>query len=197
MLLIAEPKSASTSLLYTLAKILKLVAKNGQTRRQNDANCEGYKNIQVYHNTTVKRSYEFLNFYIKAENIIYKEHILPTKEHINFLIKIDRPIIILLRDASSIIKSYKRIFSVLPEIEKNINYDDLKKELELFEKTYLMYQENKNFLCVYYNEIVLDTENSIKKILQHYKYKLKDYDIKNIVLEKRNYSGYGDKDLLK
>lgn len=197
MLIIAEPKSASTSLLFTLAKILKMQAKNGQSKIKGDVNCTGFDNIQTYHNTTVKRNYDFLKHYIESDKVIYKEHILPTKEHIDIIIKINKPVLVLLRDSNAIIKSYERIFEVLPDVKEKVNMKVLKEELEIFEKTYNSLSINNIFLNIYYNELVLDFQNTLKKILLHFQIKIDDNIINKYSLVKRNFSGYGLKELLK
>jgi hypothetical protein len=190
MLLIAEPKSGSTSLLWSIAEILKIQRKNGQNRLKSDIKCIGFEEMQKYHNTTVKRSKEFLKKYIESKDIIYKEHILPTKEHLKYLGEIGRPVVVLLRNSTDIIESYKRVFSVLPDIKKMIDLEKMKKELDLF---YYLYNKQRNtmFLKVHYEDIVLNFHATIKKILSQYGFNIPMKEIKKYQLQKRNFGGHG------
>jgi hypothetical protein len=190
MLLIAEPKSGSTSLMWSIAEILKIQKKNGQNKLKEDVKCKGFEEIQKYHNTTVKRSYKFLEKYIESKTVIYKEHILPTLNHLLAMGEIGRNIVILLRDSKEIIESYKRIFSVLPDIKKKIDLIKLKEELDLFYDIYER-QKNKMYLKIYYKDIVLNFHKTIKKILIHYGFDISLEKIKKYQLQKRNYTGHG------
>jgi hypothetical protein len=57
MLLIGQPKSATTSLMWTLAHIMGIAHKNGHNKRKGDIKCSGFEQLQKYHGTTVQRSY--------------------------------------------------------------------------------------------------------------------------------------------
>lgn len=188
MLLIAQPKSSSTSLLYSLGEILKLNIKNGQSFSKDDKKCDGYEELQKYHGTTVKRNYKYLEKYILSKTLIYKEHILPIKEHLEIIEKINYPVVVLLRKPEETIESYKRVFSVLPELN-NIDYDKLLKEVELFNQTYKKIK-NKNYLIITFRETIFDFHNTIKKICKHWKLKVPD-NLKKYELQKRNYTGHG------
>lgn len=183
MLLIAEPKSASTSLLYSIAEIGKLQRKNGQNRQAKDVKCNEYENIQTYHGTTVKRNYAYLEKYLKSRILIYKEHILPTKEHLDILKKIDTNFVVLLRDTESIMKSYSRVFDVLPEL--NIDRKRMKAEIQEFSDRYMELNWN-TILIVTYNDIVNSFTEIMEKILVHYELEI-PADINKYKLAKRNY----------
>ena len=184
MLLIAQPKSASTSLMWSLSEILKVPHKNGQNRKSGDTDCEGYAQLQKYHGTMVRRSKEYLKKWIEAD-IIYKEHILPTDEHLEYIKNIGAPVVVLLREPVECIKSYRRVLSVLPD--KNIDYDEMRNELELFREKYLSLTDDDNYLIITYDEIVNDFTNAIKKIIVHYKKTVPD-NVEKYILAKRNYT---------
>jgi hypothetical protein len=188
VLLIAQPKSASTSLMHSISQILKVAHKNGQSRGKADINCEGFEELQKYHSTTVRRSFKYLNNYISSNNIIYKEHILPIQHHLDCIEKIAKPIVVLLRKPEETIESYKRVFSVLPEL-KNIDYDKLYEEVKLFYDTYLNI-ESELYLKITFRDVVFNFNKTMMKIINHYKFKIPD-NINNFKLEKRNYTGHG------
>jgi hypothetical protein len=58
MLMIAQPKSASTSLAKTIAKIGKLYCNLGVPYHKGDMKCKGFSQIQEYHDN-------MRNFYSK------------------------------------------------------------------------------------------------------------------------------------
>ena len=94
MLLIGMPKSASTSLMHAIGKLGNLKIKNGQGGRRGDEKCDGFVEIQKYHGTTVKRTEEYLLNWMCNRETIYKEHILPTPEHLGFLKKTNGSLVV-------------------------------------------------------------------------------------------------------
>ena len=107
MLIIAQPKSASTSLLKSLATIGNVKYKNGESRPKGFEYCEGFEELQKYHTTTHRRTKEYLQKWATRRDCILKEHILPTREHINALK--NRKVIILLRNPDHSIDNYARM----------------------------------------------------------------------------------------
>lgn len=191
MLLIGQPKSASTSLMRTIAEILNINYKNGQNKRQNDVKCEGFEETQKYHGTTVKRSEDYINNYINNKTIIYKEHILPTKKHLEILKNAKNNFVTLIREPKGVVSAYKRVFEVLPEM-KSIDYEKLFEEAKLFYNTYKNERLEKN-LVVTYRDIVLNFNETIMQIIKHYGYEIDD--INKYKLLKYNYTGQGVKEL--
>lgn len=188
MLLIAQPKSASTSLMYSLSEILNITHKNGQSFTKDDKKCEGYEELQKYHGTTVKRNYKYMERYIKDKKIIYKEHILPIPEHLGIIEKINCPVVVLLREPEETIESYKRVFSVLPEL-KDINYERLLEEVKEFYNTYKNLKSDL-YLIITFRDVVFNFNQTIEKIIKHYSLKVPK-NLKKFELAKRNYTGHG------
>ena len=90
-MIIAIPKSASTSLMQTIAKILNIKYQNGISRKKYLIDVKEFEEMQKYHGTTIRRSKEFLAKWISRKDIIYKEHLLPIKEHIQYIKEINKP----------------------------------------------------------------------------------------------------------
>lgn len=116
---------------------------------------------------------------------IYKDHVLPTKEHIEWINKINRPVVILLRNVEDTIDNYMRLIKAYRENKLN---DKTAKELQVklldslnFEKfcqdlwDYKAGWEKadiKKALYVDYNELVLCPYRITQKILKHYGFKM-------------------------
>ena len=184
MLFIAMPKSASTSLMWSLSEILKIPMKNGTNKKKGDKNCPGYKQLQTYHGTMVQRSKTYLQGYI-CNNILYKEHILPTKEHLEIIEETKKPVVVLLRKPEECIESYKRVLSVI--YDKEINYDEMLRELYQFHDTYVQLTNNDIYMIINYKDIVDDFTETIKKIIKHYGRPVPK-DVERYKLQKRNYT---------
>lgn len=187
MLLIAQTKSASTSLAATIGKIAHLKVKLGIPKTNIDISCEGFKELQRYHDNMIERSPIFLKQTLIGKNSIFKEHLLPTKRHLKILSKFKENIVILLRYPEHSFDSYVRLFDA-----KKQNYkEDLLKDIKKFHDNYMYWASNKkNILIVYYRDLVLKYNVVMKRILKHYKLPLKI-----IELEKRKFTGIGIKRL--
>jgi hypothetical protein len=196
MLIVAQPKSASTSLLKSLAKIGKLNFKNGQSKTVKDELCEGFDELQKYHTTTHKRSKEFLQTWCDRKDSIYKDHILPTKEHIDYLK--DKKFIMLLRNPFDTLDNYVRM------VEKYRSNKMSKKEseelkLELFLKIDFdkfsndIYEYNKKWketklgLLIDYDELVMCPKNTLLKCIRYLGISIKD---EVVLLKSKGNHGY-------
>lgn len=184
MLLIAQPKSASTSLMRTIAEMAGIGYQNGKNRIVGDIKCEGFTQTQKYHGTTVRRSQDYLQFHINNRKSVYKEHILPTEHHIDILRKVKGNFVVLIRDPDEVIDAYKRIFEV---IKLDINMEMLYNESRDFYYSYVNYGKN-NGLVIEYKNLVLDFEKVIEQIFEHYNLEIKTRLTK---LLKYNYTGVG------
>ena len=184
MLLIAQPKAASTSLLYSLAEIMKVAPVNGRNRKQVDVPCPGYEELQKYHGTTVQRSNKYLLGFINTQTVLYKEHILPIKNHLDIM-KECKNIVVLLREPKETIESYKRVFSVLSGVK--VDYNKLLDEVTEF---YEVYNSDDNYLKVFYNDVVNNFHETVKKILDCYGFDI-PANLNEYELAKKNYNRWG------
>ena len=109
-MIIAQPKSASTSLLKTLAAMLNIKFQNGISRNANyPKDCPGFSTLQKYHGTMVERDEGFFRYWLEKKDVIYKEHILPTEKHLLLLEKIGKPFLVLLRNPEHSFDNYVRL----------------------------------------------------------------------------------------
>jgi hypothetical protein len=174
----------------TIAEIAKVGYKNGINKKRSDKKCKGFEETQKYHGTTVQRTFKFINDYVISRKVVYKEHILPTIEHLKILDKVECNFVSLIRNPEGVINSYKRVFSVLEEID--IDYERLYVEAKHFYDVYDSY-ENKKCLNIKYEDLVMNEDKYIKKILKHLGI---EYDLKKkYELLKYNYTGIGKQEL--
>jgi hypothetical protein len=188
MLIIGQPKSASTSLMATLGKILDVKVREGLIKNPSSKACEGFDTIQTCHSNMSERSELYLSQLINGQRV-FKEHLLPTPEHIERLRDINKPVIILLREPKDSYDCYDRLFNS----NNNIRTDRLKLKKDI-KKFYDGYKglTDKIFLIIKYKDLILNYEKTMKKILKHLGIKGK----KIVPLEKRRYTGVGEKRIL-
>jgi hypothetical protein len=202
--------------MQTIAKILNIKYQNGISRKPNytkDQLCEGFPEMQTYHGTTIKRSKEFLKLWIIRKDVIYKEHLLPTKKHIEYIQKIDWPIVILLRDINHVIDNYlrsKRKYEagkMGPREQKGLiikkliklDYDKLKEEYKEFNRKWMKADLGTKALFINFNDLILRYNETMRRILNHYGYP--EADIIPLMKAKGNrgdyntYTGIGEKRL--
>lgn len=189
MLLIAMPKSASTSLAATIAQIGNLKCSLGVPAMKIDIPCEGYNEVQHYHNNMCERSALFLAQTVNGRKTIFKEHILPTDRHLKILKKLGR-VVILLRNPDEVADCYRRLDGAhFKRTGKHIDVDKIYKEMcEFHDRWQSWKSRNKNAILVYYEDLVKNYSSTMKKIMKHYKLKGKI-----IPLKKLKYTGVGVK----
>jgi hypothetical protein len=181
MLLIAQPKSASTSLLITLADMMGIKAFRGTKRKDFHILHDEFIELQRYHTLIFERSPLDIMKMVKDKNLLYREHLLPCRRNFKILDKYNN-FIVLLRDPEDSYDNYKRI------LEKNNKENkELLSELTMFYVRYEGYLDRrKDILCIYYKDLILDYNKTMKKIKAYWKIKGR---IKK--LKKENYTGVG------
>jgi hypothetical protein len=222
MLLIAQPKSASTSLLYTLCSILKLKPKHasgkiktvkGKIIQLKWKKCQGFTEIQKYHDTTIKRDFNYFNKWIKNKKILYREHILPTKEHLNYIKKVNSKILILLRDPEDSVDNYRRMYQLYldgkmnekdrsqlyPERLDDISFEKLLNDFIDFNIGYKDFNFNKKFIITY-EDLILNYKSTIKKVIEFFNFNISSNKIIPLIKSKYkrgtdSYTGQGEKRL--
>lgn len=184
MLLIAIPKSAGTSLVHTVGRILKIKIFEGMPKWTYDINCEDYPELQKYHSIMPERSSRFLERVTRSKTEIYREHLLPTERHLNILKKINRKVVVLLRKPDDIIDSYKRL-----KKSNKINFEQLQKDIQKFYDEYLKYdKKNNNMLIIHYELLIKYYQLTMKNIFKFWDLKMPK---KFPSLAKKNFTGVG------
>jgi hypothetical protein len=185
MLLIAMPKSASTSLAMTIAKICKLKCNLGIPKKKGkDVDSKGFRYIQKLHSNMVKRSPLFMKQVITGKRTLFKEHIIPDAEHLKILSKHKEPIVIILRNPEKALEAYKRIGAKVNE--------GLAKDLVNFHNKYMWWASNKpNVIVIYFEDLVINYRAIMKRILKHYRMSYR----KIIPMLKKKYTGIGAKEV--
>lgn len=192
MLIIAQPKSASTSLAFTLSQITRLNVIFGIARKPHNNDCQGFEEIQKFHCNMVQRNKQFLTNTTQNRNTIFKEHLLPIREHMQILEQLKQRVIILIRDPEESLDSYRRFFEE-NKPKQEINYDKLLEDLWSFHNFWMHWLSNKPYaICVEYRDLVLNFQYQIQRILKHYGLKIPK-NIKKFKLAKMKYTGVGEK----
>lgn len=193
MLIISIPKSASTSLLDTFGKLHALPSRQLDFKnRSSDADFPLLGNL---HNDTCKlRNEDFSVF--KDQHMLYKQHILPTEEHVKVLKNIKK--VVLLRNPYDILLSYRRATVKGIHPEKNGMHSSLSEgewiekaesngffdEIKNFHQGW-MQQQDENTLILRYKELVNNPHQSINKIEAFFDLPITK---RKIVLSKKRYS---------
>lgn len=192
MLIIAIPKSASTSLLYTLRESLKFPAKQ---KFNHEKKSLLYPVLTNLHSDVGEYSKVAIDEFTQPYKI-FKQHIPPTKNNTNLLKKKKK--IVLLRDVNEIILAYKRgakaeVHNLLKGFDKS--WSD--KKWLLMAKENGLYNELDNFfnkwkeeegaytLIIQYDDLINNPTLVINKILEFIEY---PKQVKSLKLAKARYS---------
>lgn len=174
MLLIAMPKSASTSIMITIGKLHDINAKqemNFSTQPYPDE-C---KILFKYHSDIRELSPETVELF-KQNNSLYKQHIFPSINNID-LLKNEKKII-LLRKPKDILLAYRRgshkkVHTLLDGFSLQFNEKEwinkstecgLLNDLEYFHNKWVKESQNKNTMTIEYVDLIENTKETINKI---------------------------------
>lgn len=181
MLIVGQPKSASTSLLKTVAAIGRLRFQNGISRNANyNKDCQGFSTIQKYHGTMSRRDEPFFNYWLNKRDVLYKEHILPTKEHVEILSRLVVPFVVLLRNPEHSFDNYVRLVaswkagaisqkanSILHvENVAKLNMEGLRQDLIDFYQGWKS-QNIWHALVIEYDDLILHYDETIRMVMDH------------------------------
>lgn len=194
MLIIAIPKSASTSLLDTLGKQHKL--KNNQLFFKDFPIPSEYKILGKYHSDIREFDASTIQLFYDPK-IIYKQHIPPTENNLKFLE--NRKKVILLRDPKEIIEGYwraekKKIHEPRKEfsgVNSKDEWHNRAAEIGLIDEINNFYTSWSNrrddfTLQITYEELIKNPIRVINEIESFFLLPLS----KNITLSKKRYSRY-------
>lgn len=193
MLIVAIPKSASTSLLKTLAE-----AHNFESHQLIFKDFErpaDYEILPRYH-SDFRELRDDIVFQFK-EDVLFKQHIPPTQNNLNLLKGTKK--VVLLRKPEEIIEAYyratmKRIHEPRAEFEEVKSLDEwkerakkigLEQDLNRFYNTWL---EQEDTLVVYYDEVVSNVSSVINQIEEYFGL---PHTKNEVILAKERYSRSG------
>lgn len=164
MLLIAQPKSASSSLVKTLAKITKGFGHVGIRAEKDPVYLKKYSEINRYHTTLCLRPTNKVKTWATDRKNFFKDHFLPDDPAIADL---KHRAVILLRNVDDTVDSYRR-FAI--KYNKKVDLDKMRKHITAYQRGCLkIAKNNKNFLVVWYWQLVEDFEVTMNKIIKFYK----------------------------
>jgi len=195
MLLIGQPKSASTSLAVTIGKITGLNVVLGIPRKPGFKKSNQFTELFKYHNNVPIRNKLFLKQVVTGKRTLFKEHLLPIQAHFKELNKYkNERIVILLREPEDSLDSYYRLFKNHHGEEKAKEMiDKLSPDIFSWHERWMYWKSvHKNVMIVEYRDLVLNYQTTIKKILKHYRFKVPK---KILPLQKLKYTGVGEKRL--
>ena len=177
MLIIAIPKSASTSLMKTLGRLYNLNAKQVYFKDSPIPKDE-FRIIWKYHSDMRHLPEKQIVNMADDKKNIFKQHILPTDQHICYLKNSKK--VILIRNPEDIVLSYRRS-QIKGLSARRIEFDGciserdwikragdigLIKDLNLFYKGWFNSIGDK--LIIHYNDLIKDTACEINKISRYW-----------------------------
>lgn len=195
MLLIAIPKSASTSLMRTLGELHSLDASQDFTFHNNPAP-SGSRYLHSIHSDIRKlNKNDVLGF--SGNNKIYKQHIYPSSSNMELLHR-DRKVV-LLREPREVCLAYRRgalkkVHALLPGFSVELGEDEwierametgLYADLEFFFNQWSMSDASGNTLIVDYNRLMKSPKSVIRDIESFWELDLTE---DNVVLARERYT---------
>lgn len=172
MLIIAIPKSASTSLMLTMAKLHQLPAEQPGYPDLNTPN--EFRYLSAYHGDIVDLTPNVAEK-ISEPNRIYKQHFPPTANNIKLLKR--QKTVLLLRRPAQVLDAYYRAIKTF-SIEKPVGFErnlgkeswltyisesGLEREINLFYRGWLEVA-HENILTIYFEDLILNPVVTINAV---------------------------------
>lgn len=197
MLIIAQPKSASTSLMLTLGKLTgrratQLARKGlrqrgiGRMRRGNNPY------YRLPHHDMIEYSEEVLCGLANDEKQIFKQHIAPTKNNVKIIIDNKLPCVILLREPKACAEAYSRHMSLQNRGVKTMrggaeNESKTAESLWLYRRGWQKLNRLSHIEVVHFEHLVMNPTKVVNGILEFWGYK----KVPRVHLEKARFTGRG------
>lgn len=165
MLIIAAPKTISTSIMFGLAKILGVYGKQEKDLKETYGFIEDYDLLPHSDMTNVPR--DRIERWIKSFDV-YKQHLIPTEVHAKHLEEVGGRVVVLLRDPRGIYEAYGRSHEGMPVLFEK-NKDRVQSQIRQYcdnAKRYFVSSNNVQYLFVTYDEIVQDNARVVNQILE-------------------------------
>lgn len=164
MLLIAQPRSASTSLMDTIQRAsgVKSCQKfnNGkQSYKKIYRAPDGYNFLQHHHSDFRDIPFNHILDRINDPSAVYKQHFPPTNETLKGIRDTGKNVVILLRDPEAGMNSYKKL---------NVGkYKESLADLKEFNERYRTLSGLQHVFIITYEELIENVSASMTKILNH------------------------------
>ena len=211
MLLIGQPKSASTSLGRTLCDVMGIKYCNGiGYRRKENKKSKEFKTLQSYHTSMLVVEKDVLKGWMKRKDWLIKDHILPLEDHIKTIKDSGEKVVILTRTPEHCLDNYKRMYllykskqmsdkevkELKPKLLSEVNWDGLLDDLKKFRDGWLK-ADISNAYYIDFDELVLCPKRTLLEMVKHYGRPLKKR-IRGLLKARGNwgyntYTGVGEK----
>lgn len=182
MLLIAQPKTASTSLMTALGKITSLGYK--QNLKLPYKKHPGWQKLT--HSDMRIIPDNILYFWATDNSYIYKQHLLPIEKHKKNLLASGARFVVLFREPTETLESYGRLsenYKIKKELKKYRK--EILNEIVLWHKNALSLFSGPQFLQIWFEDVINDTTDTINRILKFYGF---DIEIgSDYILPKKRY----------
>ena len=200
MLIIAIPKSASTSLMLTFSRLHKLKARQdfSVSKKKIPQNCNI---IHQFHSDI--REFEDLEKY-DSPNLIFKQHLYPSNNNLNLAQNIKK--VVLLRDPIEIILAYRRgslqgIHNLLEGYSIEMSESEwialsklngLFSDLDFFYKEWYSKANPENTLFIQYYDYINNPKKTINRIEEFFDLQITDKRIKSVRARYSRRSKFGN-----
>lgn len=178
MLIVAIPKSASSSLLETLGKLHKLPTKQDNSLVRNLPISNEFEFIHKYHGCMREIDVKFVNRWTGNDGF-FKNHVLPTKNNLELLK--GKKKVVLLRSVEDVILAYMRERDKFNDkyrrkefkaCKSEIQWLNMAKEIGLFSDLVKFNEfwksDNSDKLIIQYHSLIKNPQNVINDVEEYF-----------------------------
>jgi len=170
MLLIAQPKSASTSLIHALGEITGKIALRQDRLSIKVGKAQGFNLLP--HTDLIELTKNQLCLWFD-ENKYYQQHIAPTENNLD-LLKKEGSCVITLRDPKDSFDAYMRqpdLIAFFKSLSRRAGKGSLasaKKQLINLHEKYADLAQHENYLGIWFNDLINNPSQAINMMLEFY-----------------------------
>lgn len=182
MLIVACPKSASTTIMHTMSYMLGVGGLHKKIVKRNAVS--DYPTMCSYHSDMTNYGKKKLDGLIGSDRWIYKLHIPPTEHNLKNFEEINKKFVLLLRSPEGVLASYTRQLNAMPP-------ERLLDEIKTWERRWLEFAERTDIpTIVTYEEFCIKPKNVTSAIRKTFG--AKQVRKKLRVFNGSNYTGVGE-----
>lgn len=199
MLIVAIPKSASTSLSSTLHKYHKTIKCTQSFKFKTNPQPTGCKFLLHKKHSDCRELTRNEISLFSTPSYIHKQHIFPSRNNINLVRKFKK--VILLRTPEDIVLAYRRALrkglvkghKYFQKAQSEDEWVKIAKDCGLMDDLEMFYnkwkaeseRDPKTHLLIYYQDLINDTKNTINKIENFFGLSV----TQNVILAKKRFTG--------